>query len=278
MNREGRAAHLCVAVHDVAPATWADCERVLQTIAEVADVPMSLLAVPRYHGAPHSRDFEHWLRWRASEGDELVLHGYTHLDDGAPRSPVDRWRRHVYTQGEGEFCALDEAEASRRLLAGAQWFRSLGVPLHGFVAPAWLLGRGGWAALRRFGLRYTCTLSHLVLLPERHALFSQSLVYSARSEWRRAASIEWNRLCAKAQARRPLLRLELHPHDADDARMRTAWQRLLEAALRDRTAVTLAQAAERFRLDEAQRALGGEKADRRADHHVARVVQAEHHA
>ena len=31
----GRGAHLCVAVHDVAPATWADCERVLRAVAEV---------------------------------------------------------------------------------------------------------------------------------------------------------------------------------------------------------------------------------------------------
>jgi uncharacterized protein len=208
----------------------------------------------------------------------VVLHGYTHWDDGEPRGALDRWRREVYTQHEGEFCALDEAEASRRLLAGAQWFRSLQLPLRGFVAPAWLLGEGGWAALRRFGLRYTCTLSSLVLLPERRAVHSQSLVYSARSGWRRAASIEWNRVCAAAQAQRPLLRLELHPHDADDARMRRAWQHLLEAALRERSAVTLADAAQAFRSDEAQRALGHEQADGRADHHVARIVQPEHHA
>src|SRR3989442_13820997 len=81
----GRGAHLCVAVHDVAPATWADCERVLQAVAEVADGPVSLLAVPRYHGAPHSRGFGPWLRWRAREGDELGLHGYTPLAAAPPR-------------------------------------------------------------------------------------------------------------------------------------------------------------------------------------------------
>jgi len=268
---------LCVVMHDVSPATLAHCERVLHAVREVARVPLSLLAVPRYHCALHSRDFDGWLRWAAGGGDEVVLHGYTHWDDGVPHGLADHLRRRVYTRCEGEFCALDEGEATRRLLAGAQWFRGLRLPLHGFVAPAWLMSEGTWAALRRFGLRYTCTLSQLVLLPERRAIFSQSLVYSERSAWRRAMSIEWNRAWAVAQRRRPLLRLELHPRDADDARLRGAWQHLLEAALREREPMTLADAAEAFRLHEAQRQLGHEEAERGADDHVARVVQAEHH-
>jgi len=44
------------------------------------------------------------------------------------------------TPGEGEFWALSEREATRRIEAGVAWFRAQGWPLAGFVAPAWLLG------------------------------------------------------------------------------------------------------------------------------------------
>jgi len=274
-----RPSTLCLVLHDVAPATWSACERLLLAIAEVAELPLTLLAVPRYHCAPRSREFEHWLRFRAAGGDEVALHGYTHQDDGVPHGALDHLRRRVYTAGEGEFCALSPSEALRRVIAGAQWFRTLGLPLRGFVAPAWLLGRGGWDALRWFDFRYTCTLSRIVLLPERRALHCQSLVYSARSAWRRQASMVWNRAVASAQWQHPVMRLELHPGDADDAALRLSWQRLLEAALCERVPHTLAQAAEQFRRsDEAQRELRGEQPDRRADGHVARVMQAEHDA
>ena len=266
---------LCVVLHDVAAPTWDACTCVLQAIAEVATPRLSLLAVPHWHGAERSPDFERWLSARGAAGDEIALHGCTHVDDGAPRGLVDRAHRRLYTAGEGEFCALNEHEAARRLDAGLRWLRELGVQPQGFVAPAWMLGEGAWDALRRSGLRYTCTLSRLVLLPDGPSLRSQARVYSTRNAWRRTTSIAWNRLLGAARASDPLWRLELHPHDADFAPVRRSWQGLLARSLREREAITLAQAAQRL-SDETQRALGGEQADGRADRHVARVVQTEH--
>jgi predicted deacetylase len=240
------APTLCVVVHDVAPPTRAACERLMQAVACVAGpLPMTLLAVPCYHGVPRSAEFECWLRERWAHGDEVALHGYTHVDDGRPRGWVDHLRRQVYTRGEGEFWALNEREALRRLANGGRWFRDMGLPLHGFVAPAWLMGPGAWAALRHVPLAYTCTLGSLYSLRDgtRQRMFSQGLVYSTSSAWRHACSIAWNNSIAFMQQRRPLLRFELHPHDADHPAVRRSWQRLLEAALMWRTPVTLAQAA-----------------------------------
>ena len=42
------------------------------------------------------------------------------------------------------------------------------------------------------------------------------------------------------ERRNPLLRIELHPRDADFAPVRRSWQRALARALRDRRAVTVA--------------------------------------
>jgi uncharacterized protein len=208
-----------------------------------------------------------------------------------PRNFVDHVRRHHYTRGEGEFADLSMSDAMRRITAGARWFARQGFVLRGFVAPAWLMSRGTWEALRWADLSYTCTLRQVVLLPERIRFASQSIVYSTSSPWRRHASLAWNATVAATLRHNPLLRLELHPQDADHASIRRSWQRLLERHLPERKARTLADAAALLRqrtdwdmlgtgaeLDDDEHEGGGEPPDQRPDGDVARVVQPEHHA
>lgn len=280
---------LCVVLHDVAPATRAGCERVLAALRDVAPrLPLTLLAVPRYHCEPSSPDFAAWLGERHAGGDEIALHGYTHIDDGEPHGFVDRLRRRHYTRGEGEFSDLSVVEATQRITAGIRWFARHRIVPRGFVAPAWLMSAGTWEALRWLDLRYTCTLRQLVLLPERRALTSQSLVYSCASAWRRQASLAWNATVAATLRHNPLLRLELHPHDADHPAIRRSWQGLLSQHLADRRPMTLGAVADRFRietdwdhlgseLDDDEHEPGGEGSDGGADRDVARVVESEHH-
>lgn len=241
---------LCVVLHDVAASTLDACERVVSAVAEVAPVPLTLLAVPRYHCEPSPAVFGQWLGQRGAAGDEIALHGYTHQDDGAPHGLVDRLRRRFYTRGEGEFCDLTLTEATRRLTAGVRWFARQGLLAPaGFVAPAWLMNEATWQALRWQPFSYTCTLRHVALLPERRMLTSQSIVYSCASAWRRQASRAWNAAVAASMSDNPLLRIELHPHDADHAAIRRSWQRLLERNLPGRRATTLAEIAGQYRLE-----------------------------
>lgn len=240
---------LCVVLHDVAPATQAACDRVLRAVREVADLPLTLLAVPRYHCEPSTPAFAEWLGERIVEGHELALHGYTHQDDGTPHGLVDQLRRRHLTRGQGEFCDLTMTEATRRLTAGVRWFARMGLVPRGFIAPAWLMSLGTWEALRWMDLSYTCTLRRLVLMPERRYITSQALVYSTDSAWRRQACIAWNAALAATLRGNPLLRLELHPNDADHPSVRRSWQGLLEAQLADRRPSTLAGVADQFRAE-----------------------------
>jgi predicted deacetylase len=239
---------LCVVLHDVAPATHAACQRVIRAVADVADVPLTLLTVPRYRCEPTSAEFGAWLKSRQAGGDEIALHGYTHQDDGVPSGFIDRLRRRYYVRGEGEFCDLSMTEAMRRLTAGVRWFSRQGLHLHGFVAPAWLMSPGTWEALRWLDLQYTCTLRRIVLLPDGRHFTSRGLVYRPASAWGRQVSIAWNSALAAMQRRNPLLRLELHPGDADHSAVRLSWQRLLHEHLAKRRATTLVDVAEQFRL------------------------------
>jgi len=234
---------LCVSLHDVAPATWQHCRRVLDAVREVADIPITLLVVPAYHGQCSAQpQFENVMSAQLAAGHELALHGYFHLDPGVPANVIDWMRRRVYTAGEGEFCALSEEEASERLTLGRRWFDANGWPLTGFVAPAWLLGSGARRALRaRNDLQYTSTLTQLIVLPEAHPIPAPCLTYSVRQAWRRPTSIAWNSLLSRVVQSAPVLRLGLHPYDAEFKSVRLSWQRLLARALADRRALTKAQ-------------------------------------
>ncbi|WP_298011018.1 polysaccharide deacetylase family protein [uncultured Aquabacterium sp.] len=230
---------LSVTIHDVAPSTWPACERVMDAVRAVADVPMTLLVVPRYHLRPSNHAFEQRLEALQAQGHELALHGYSHLDDGEPANWVDHVRRRWYTAGEGEFSALSQDEALRRLHAGARWFARRGWPLHGFVAPAWLMSRGTWQALDQLPLSYTATLRAVYSLPQAQRITSACLAFSTRTAWRRAVSLPRNAWVAARWHAQPLVRFELHPHDADHRLIRQCWSGRLRALLAEREARTV---------------------------------------
>lgn len=235
---------VCVSLHDVAPATWPACERLIRALHEVAPIPLTLLVVPHYHRRDSGdAGYRVTLDRRLALGDELALHGYFHLDEGPrPRPGRDWLRRRWYTAGEGEFAALDENTAWLRLEAGLRWFARRDWPVAGFIAPAWLLSPGSWRALAALPFRYTTSLRHFYLLDdtalaatnkERLALPSQSLVYSVRGGWRRRVSRHWNETLYRRLAAQPLLRLSLHPADAAYSEVIRHWQALLARALHD---------------------------------------------
>ena len=84
-------------------------------------------------------------------------------------------------------------------------------------------------------------------LPEGSVLRAPSLVFSTRSRWRRVLSTVYVRTLAGLLRRSPVLRLELHPTDADHPGVRRCWMRVLEKALRHREPVRLGQVADALR-------------------------------
>lgn len=278
-NEPAAGPALCVSIHDVAPATWDECARLAAAIREVADIPLSWLVVPHYHreGEPGGADrarMEAGLSEAQARGDELVLHGYTHLDTAArPTSWRERFLRGTYSR-EGEFAALSADEAQQRIRLGLDWFAERGWPVYGFVAPAWLLGEGAWQALRRFDFTYTTTYTRFYLLNDRearHALkrgeepgflnngaeyelpstpmsteFSPSLVYAARNRSGRLLSPLMADLISVALARAPLIRLSLHPPDVRYPRLLRHAQRTVERLLKRRRPMTKAGFAQQL--------------------------------
>ncbi|MGE5450701.1 MAG: DUF2334 domain-containing protein [Acidobacteriota bacterium] len=235
-----------VVIHDVAPANWFACQRVMQAVREVADIPMTFLVVPRYHLRPSETGFELVLSKLLAKGHELALHGYSHLDEGTPSGWIDYARRRLYTAGEGEFAALVREEAAHKLHTGIRWFQHRQWPLHGFVAPAWLMSEGSWQAIRSLPFQYTATLGHVYSLPQGQAHRSDCMAFSTRSAWRRALSIPRNAWVSAQWSSQPFVRLELHPHDADFPMIRRTWMRALAHLQQTREAVTLFEGVQRL--------------------------------
>ena len=237
---------LCIAVHDIAPASWPRCEALFDLLDRLGAPPATLLVVPDYHhrgSVEENPAFARTIDDRIARGDEVALHGYYHIDDGPAAYSAFEWmQRRVLTASEGEFAALTECEAELRLGAGLRMFDRQRWNVAGFVAPAWLLGAGARAALARTRLFYTSTHTHLEIISDGRRIAAPVISASARSRWRRWTSRHWLHAARAMTRDTPLLRVALHPADADDADLLAAWRDLLSRLLADRIALTKSDA------------------------------------
>lgn len=236
-----RRPALCVSMHDVSPYTWPKCAQILRAVREVANIPVTLLIVPAYHRRPDQNfsAYRQALDRHLADGDELALHGYTHLDEGpAAVTWLSRFIRNAYTQSEGEFSALDEAEARRRIDLGLAWFSQHGWPVQGFVAPAFLMSEGTWRVLAGSPFRYTTTMRGFHLLKPRQDIPARTMFYAARNAPGRWLSQRGNDMLMRTQHSAPLMRLGLHPRDAIYPGLIRHMQSTLEATLTYRAPMT----------------------------------------
>ena len=246
MNRS-----LCIAIHDVAPATWPECEALLNLLDRFGHPPVTLLIVPDYHRSGRV-DCAPWfvraVNGRVATGAEIALHGYFHVD-AAPlaRNPATWLQRRVLTGGEGEFAALTVEEASSRIREGRAQLEACGWSVSGFVPPAWLAGAGAREAIRRSSLTYTSSHLSLIRLADGVRIGAPCITASARSPWRRLGSRLWLSAMEAATAGAPLLRVALHPSDARHPEITAQWMRLIEHVLGTRTTLTKSQAVELYR-------------------------------
>ncbi|TWI58541.1 hypothetical protein IQ22_00247 [Pseudomonas duriflava] len=228
--------NVMLVLHDVAPETWNDYRPFVEAVDALGNIPMTLLVVPDFHhrnSIDKDPAFIQLMDQRLTRGDELALHGYFHCDDASsPSTPRDWFMRRVYTW-EGEFYTLNQAQARERLNHGMALFQRFGWPLHGFVAPAWLMSEGTRRALSETPLRYTSDPQHFYLLPDHTRIDAPGLVWSARSPWRRGMSWLFSEQAARRHRKAPLLRLGLHPVDMRHDFSRRYWLDLLKRLMNE---------------------------------------------
>jgi predicted deacetylase len=206
---------LLVSIHDVTPAL-ADGVRRLWDLCAARGVRPALLVVPEWHGEwpleAHS-GFVTWLRARAADGAEIVLHGERHDEAGLPRRLGDELRAWGRTEREGEFLTLDGAAAGERIARGRARLRSLGLEPVGFVPPAWLAREDGHGAAGRAGLGFSEDQRAVRLFPSGRRVASPVVRWSARTPLRAWGSLAVARARWTLQRNARLPRIALHPQD-----------------------------------------------------------------
>ena len=210
---------LLVSIHDVTPALTDGVAR-LWTLCAGRGVRPALLVVPDWHGAwPLERypSFVDWLRARAADGAEIVLHGERHDEVGLPRRFGDSARAWGRTAREAEFLTLDGAAARDRIARGLDRLRTLGLDPVGFVPPAWLARHEGHEAAGEAGLGFSEDDRAIHLYPSRRRVPSPVVRWSARTPARAWGSVAVARARWILQRRAHFPRIAFHPQDLDHA-------------------------------------------------------------
>ncbi len=236
---------LVVSIHDVAPSTRRAIDEILKDLASCGVKTTSLLVVPNLHhrgrttaNAPVCE----WLRDLEKRGHEIVVHGYHHQRTRrSHESAVQKAVTRLYTADEGEFYDITFHQALPLITGAREQFREVGLHPRGFIAPAWLLSAEAQRAATAAGMDYTVRLRTVHDLVSGRVFRAQSLVHSVRAWWRRATSWCWNAALFRAQMRRPLVRLSIHPSDRDHPLIWRQTLRFATALAERRKVVTYAQ-------------------------------------
>lgn len=231
-----------VSIHDVSPLWEREVDVALELAHEAGAKP-ALLVVPDFHGKAPLLDHPRYvdrLRALAADGHEIYLHGYYHRSrawsdvgtrDANESRGVRARLRHLFAQkvvsgSEAEFSDVSQAEARRRLDDGERVLRDAGLPIAGFIAPAWSMPDWVLALLGERGYRFS--EDHLRIYDPRASLSKPSVVlnYASRTPARLLSSVAWCRLARPARAFLPA-RIAIHPADMRFALLRGEVESLL---------------------------------------------------
>ncbi|HVM23711.1 MAG TPA: polysaccharide deacetylase family protein [Sphingomicrobium sp.] len=230
---------LLASIHDVSPRFESEVDRLLDLLAPHVGSRLAMLVVPD-HWASSPLDpaspFAARLRAWADAGIEMFLHGFVHRDDSPHRDLASRLRAKTMTAGEGEFLGLSREEARERITRGRGLIEQItGKPIAGFVAPAWLYGRGTMDALADCGVRIAEDHLRIWSPAERRSLARGPVItWASRTPARLASS-----LVSAAALRRlpmPVLRVGVHPPDIRHPSLVGSIHRTLAIALKTRRA------------------------------------------
>lgn len=233
-DRDSR--RLLASIHDVGPRFESQVDQLADRLSRhLGGRRFAMLVVPDHWGqAPlvGARAFQARLRAWAAGGVEMFVHGWTHRDD----NPSKSFRARHMTAGEGEFSALPQAEALRRMKDGRALIEDImGRPVAGFIAPAWLYSAGARAALGEAG--FAMAEDHMrVWRPADGAVLARGPVvtWASRSRARIRSSLAFSAIARTALKPIRTLRIAVHPGDTTVPALLDSIDASLASAVRTR--------------------------------------------
>ncbi|MGD9695593.1 MAG: DUF2334 domain-containing protein [Thermoleophilia bacterium] len=209
-------SELIVSIHDVAPSTLEQAREWRERVGEMTAAPVALLVVPCRGGREGwTAATAGWVRERAAEDDELVLHGWSHVrPDGSDGA---------------ELRGLSGPVIAARLGLGLDQLARAGMRAGGLIAPAYGHPAAVDAVCAGLGLRWWATRTRLRWSGGEARL--PSLGVGASTRLKRALSPAAAHAGARALRRARAVRLDLHPADLRHPRLAAAGRDLLDLLL-----------------------------------------------
>jgi uncharacterized protein len=236
-----RSKKLLASIHDVSPKFSGEVVTLLEQLSRHLNGPnVAMLIVPDYWGsAPISQDraFQKCLRGWADAGVEMFVHGWEHRDTSTHQGAMAGLKARHMTAGEGEFLGLDYDSALRRMVDGKKLIEDIiGRAATGFIAPAWLYGKGALTALDAAG--FTMAEDHMkVWSPLTHKTLAHGpvITWASRSPIRIASSLGFAALARHVLQPMTHVRLAVHPGDAHVPSIRNSIEKTMTKLLKSRS-------------------------------------------
>ena len=241
--------YLIISFHDLAPHCREECQHFIDRLHNIGIKNLSLLTVPYWHNQETIHDdpaFIPWLKKLQEQGCEIVLHGHSHKAESIQGGLWSNIIGRFYTNQEGEFYQISYETASEYLHRDRQLLLDAGIPVRGFIAPAWLLSKDACRAAEDQGFLYTTLLQHIQLFPSSRRIYAPTLVFSSRNAWRRQVSILWNRFWYQWNHATPVMRIAIHPIDMAYPYIEEILAGLIQEAAKSRTVVSYGDFVERI--------------------------------
>lgn len=209
---------LLASIHDVGPGSATAVDQLVEIFARhLGEAKFAMLVVPDHwgkHPLADDADFGRRLRNWSDAGVEMFVHGWFHRDYADHSGLAALKARHM-TASEGEFLGLSRDEAARRMREGKALVEDIiGREAAGFIAPAWLYGKGALEALQASG--FALAEDHMrVWIPETGQTVSRGpvITWASRTRARTASSLAVARLARSALHPLRDVRLAVHPGD-----------------------------------------------------------------
>lgn len=210
---------LLVSIHDVSPRFEREVDVLAERLARhVGEAQFAMLVIPdHWRGAPIAGNaaFARRLRDWADQGIEMFLHGWSHKDETPASHGLAAIKAKHMTAGEGEFLGLPQAAALARMRAGKALVEdTIGRPVAGFIAPAWLYGAGAHAAMRE--MNFALAEDHMnVWRPASGEVLATGpvITWASRSKARITSSLFAAALGRAALPLTRTIRVAVHPGD-----------------------------------------------------------------
>ncbi len=224
---------LLLSVHDVGPRFEAEVDLLLERLScHAAPDKLAMLIVPDHwgeHPLHATSPFAGRLRAWADAGVSMFAHGWFHKDMSRHSHPAARFKARHMTAGEGEFLGLDEQAATARMGEARDLIEQItGMPVAGFVAPAWLYGAPSIDALKRCG--FALAEDHMkVWHPPSGRVLARGpvITWASRSRARIASSLLAARLLPPLLRHARVARVAVHPGDAHQPLLLASIDRVL---------------------------------------------------